>query len=356
MSWFEETNPWLRVPNSWLVILTLFVIFFTGIGAGLRARWDLPSGQDLLGVEDLDEWVAPADKYVRQTITIDFEIDQSDWQAGGAAGPTTPCYTYFNSEPKQGDTGVGITVGGEDITLRAENDGVIWIDAYGGTDFYLIPSVLRGSNPEVLLVKVNDWDNDDTLDCLIKLDLSRFLKEQHEYQPTYVMEMPLLNVDVADLDDDNPADQRAIGTAQTTVTVTWAYSGVTAEDGYAISELYVLSNDTVKGNDITFKDMTVSGTHTLAQGGSTLDPSHDSIGGAYAAYYVRTHDSDEPLDPENLILFRDTNMGDTVYFSVQIVCNFETNDTVLVDITWILCSPDGTQATETDQVLLTEKA
>lgn len=304
--------------------------------------------------DDGDGWVPRTDEYERQSITIDFEIDQSDWKAGGAITPTSPVYSYFYDEPSAGDTGVGITVAGEDITIIADNDGMIWIDAYAGTDTYLVPSMLRGL-PNVEMVKVTDWDNDDTLDCLIKLDMSRFLTEQHEYKPTYVMELPLLDVDVAGLDDDNPATQTALGEVQLTVTVTWAYSGVTAEDGYVLSEIYVLSNDTVKGNDITFKDMTISGTHSIIPGGTvTLEPEHDSMGGAYVAYYVRTSDSDEPLDPENLIIFRGTNTGDTMYFSVNVQINFETNDSVKLDFHMTLCSPDGTTADETDTVNLNE--
>lgn len=353
MTWLEKKNPIIGLPNSWLVIALVFVLFFTGVGAGLRARYNLPSGQDVLGMEDTgDGWVA--DKYVKNSVTIDFEIDQSDKEAGGAVTPTSPVYSYFYDEPREGDTGVGITVGGEDITIKAENDGVIWIDAYGGSDFYLVDSFIRNSNPEVKATKITDWDGDDTLDYLIKMDLSRYLKDEAQFKQTYVMEMPLLDVDVTGLDDDDPADQTSIGTTQTTVTVTWKYTGVTAEDGYCISELYVLSNDTVKGNDILFKDMSISGTHTVVDNpsGVSIEPQHDSVGGAYAGYYIRTSDSDEPLDTENLILFRDTNMGDAIYFSVQIQCNFESGDVVTVDISFLLCSPDGTTATETDSVTL----
>ena len=357
MAWFEEKNPWLGVPNSWLVILTVFLLFFTGVGAGLRARWDLPSGQevvgDVLGMEGIDDgWVPSTDKYERQSITIDFEIDQSDWKAGGAVTPTTPVYNYFYDEPSLGDTGVGITVAGEDITIIADNDGIIWLDVYGGTDFYLVESVLRGL-PNVKMVKVNDWDNDDTLDCLVKLDMSRFLTEQHEYKPTYVMELPLLDVDVTGLDDDNPADQTTLGEAQVTATITWMYSGVTAEDGFYISELWVLTNDTVKGNDVTLKSMTIDGSMTAIPGGSvTLSPQHDSIGGAYAAYYIRTSDADEPLDPVSQGFFRGTNKGDALYFTLSVQCNFETDDGVTIDIYFTLVSPDGTTAQETDSVTL----
>ena len=88
--------------------------------------------------DDTSDWTPPGDDYERQSITIDFEIDQSDWKAGGAATPTTPVYSYFYDEPSLGDTGVGITVAGEDITVIADNDGIIWLDVYGGTDFYLV--------------------------------------------------------------------------------------------------------------------------------------------------------------------------------------------------------------------------
>jgi hypothetical protein len=333
------------------------VLFFTGLGVGFRARTNLPSGQeviqDLLGDDDpLSGWT-DTDRFVRQSITIDFEIDQSDWKAGGTVTPGSPVYSYFYDEPTEGDTGIGITVAGEDITIIADNDGMIWIDAYGGTDFYLIQSVLRGL-PNVKMVKVNDWDNDDDLDCLIKLDLSRFLKEQHEYKPTYVMELPLLDIDVAGLDDDDPADQRTLGTGGGTVEVTWKYTGVDAQDGYVISELWVLTNDTVKGNDVTLKSMTVSGSHTVIGGTKTYSPDHDSIGGAYASYYIRTADSGEALDPANLQIYRATNAGDAIYFTLQVQHSLESADNVTIAIYFTLVTPDGTTAEETDVMILGE--
>ena len=352
MSWLEEKNKFLfNLPNSWLVIAVVFVIFFTGIGAGLRARTNLPSGQDIIDdiLGPVDAFV-PSEKYVHELITIDFEIDQSDWQAGGTATPTTPVYSYFYEEPSEGDTGVGITVGGEDLTIKASNDGIVWIDVYGGTDFYLSESVIKASNPEIVATKVVDWDGDDNLDLLVKMDFSRFLKSVHQYKPTYVMELPLLDVDVSSLDDDDPANQENLGTSQGTITITWAYSGLPAEDGYGISEIYVITNDTSKGTDVLLKQLVISGTHTIIghPGGLTLQPIHTSVGGAYAVYYIMPSDADEPLGEDALLCFRDTNAGDTMYFSVTLQHNFEANDDISIDFHMTLVSPDGTTADETD--------
>ena len=359
--WLQEENKFLfGIQNQWLVILLVFVVFFTGIGAGLRARTGLPSGQDVIDdiLGPVDPGFVPSAKYVHELITIDFEIDQSDWQAGGTATPTTPVYSYFYEEPSDGDTGVGITVAGEDLTIKASNDGIVWLDVYGGTDFYLVDSIIRGSNPEVVETKIVDWDGDDTLDFLVKLDLSRFLKSVHQYKPTYVMELPLLDVDVAGLDDNDPANIESIGTAQVTVTMVWTISGVTAEDGYAISELWVVTNDTAKGVDVTLKTMTLSGGHTIVghPGGITLQPEHTTIGATYAVYYIRPSDADEPLNDDALIIFRDTNMGDTMYFSLNVQCNFEATDDISLILYYTLVSPDGTMAEETDQADLQETA
>jgi len=357
-SWLEGKNKYIGVPNSWLVIFVVFILLFTGFGVGFRQRANIPSGQDLIGdllaLEVTDEdWVPSRDEYERSSITIDFEIDQSDWQAGGAATPTGPVYSYFYGEPTEGDTGIGITPAGEDITVRADYDGIIWIDLYGGSDFYVIDTVIRSAIPECKSTKVVDWDGDDNLDLLMQLDLSRFLMEDFQYKPTYVMELPLMDVDVAHAID-SPAAQ-VVGTAQITKTITWKYTACDAEDGYAISELYVLTNDTAKGVDLTLKALTISGTHTIERGSSTLQPIHTSIGGAYAAYYIQPSDVSEPLDPDNLIIFRDTNMGDEMYFSVQVQCNFEANDDLLVSIYIVVVDPAGTTAVLTDGVELNEQ-
>ena len=355
----RENKLLFGIQNKYLLIALVFVIFFTGWGAGIRQRANLPHGQDVL--DDLlalsttdEEWTPRRDGYERSTITIDFEIDESDWQAGGAPTSTNSLYSYFYDEPTEGDTGIGITLAGEYITVKAENDGVIWMDCYGGDDEYLVDSVIRGSNVEILATKIVDWDGDDELDYLVKLDLSRFLMEDFQYKPTYVMEFPLMDMDVTTHAPITvPADQAAIGNTRTTVTVTWPIAGVDAEDGYAISEMYILTNDTAKGVDVECKQLTISGTTTLFQGSSTLQPIHTSVGGAYAAYYIMPSDSSEPLDPDNLIIFRDTNMGDTIYFSVQIVCTFEgPGDGATIDLVYTLVDPNRGTQIEQDQMLL----
>lgn len=356
----------LSIPNSWLIIIVA-VIFFTSLGAGIRQRYGLPGtnidediGLDLTGEEGVQPGEGPSgEQYVRNQITIDFEIDQSDWQAGGAATPTTPVYSYFYEMPEQDESGTGITVGGEDIMIKASNDGIIWIDAYAGTDFYLVEEALRSANPNIVdSVVINDYDDDDQFDMLIKLDMSDFLREDFQYKPTYVLELPLLDVDVAGLDDDNPADHAGMGTSANTTTIVWKYTGLTANDGFVLSDLVVKTNDTEKGNDVLLRTMTISGTVTvcdstgrvLSGSSLSLSPEVGYIGGSYAAYYTHSANDDEPLDTEALLIYRDTNAGDGLYFTLSFTSYFEGTEAVLIDIQYTLTSPDGTTAEETDQV------
>jgi hypothetical protein len=169
------------------------------------------------------------------------------------------------------------------------------------------------------------------------------------------MELPLLDLDVAGITTDNPADQTGVGVAVVTQTLTWKVSGLTAEDGFFISELYILTNDTVKGNDFTLKSMTISGAHTVIgePGGSvTLQPMHDSVGGAYAAYYIRATNAAEPLENDVLQIFRDTNRGDELYISVQVMVDYEANDDGLLDLVFVTVDPAGNTAQVTDQIEL----
>ena len=360
----------LNIPNSWLIVLVV-VLMGTSFGIGFRQRFNLPGvnldeelGLDLTGDAPDDgfgEGPSGTD-YVRNTLTIDFEIDQKDWQSGAGATPTNPVYAYFYEMPQDDEAGIGITVAGEDITIRAENDGMIWIDVYAGTDFFIVERALRQSNPVIKNVVINDYDNDDQLDFLVQLDLSDYLREDFQYKPTYVMEMPILDVD-ASWTMSSPSDQGSVGTGSgTTVTISWVMSGVTADDGAVISDIVVKTNDTEKGNDVTLKDMTISGTmtvldstgRTLSGSSLTLSPTTTYIGGSYAAYYTQSADDDEPLDSNALMIYRDTNAGDILYMTVNVICDFEAEDDVTVDLEFTVTSPDGTTASVTDSVKLSD--
>lgn len=352
--WLGKKNPWIGVPNTWIVVALIFVVMFTGVGAGLRARANLKSGQEY--IEDLSGVEAPFDEgreggFTRSAITVSLIVSQNDWQAGGSATPTTPVYTYFYSKPSADDTGEAITVAAEDVSVKASNGGILWIDCYGGTDFYLVESAFKNANPEVEQVVTEDWDGDGKLDFLAKLDLSQFLRGEQSFKPTFTLSMPLLDVDVAGLTSTNPANQGSIGTSETVVTIDWDLSAITAEDGAEITELYIVTNTTRQGEDLRLEEMYFTGQWTVLGQKSWSNPVLTTYGD-YSGYYIKAGDNNDPLDPGGIIVFRDTNKADKLSISVNIRVTGESSEVYLIDLYVTFVTPAGVTSEVNDQVQL----
>lgn len=340
------------------MISIVAVVMFTGLGAGIRRRANLKTGQEYIDEfmgDGADEWTgtgeAPKGKYSRSMITISLIVSQSDWQAGGAASPTTPVYKMFYEQPTADSSGEDLTVAGEDVTIKASNDGVIWIDAYGGTDFYLLPDEIEGSNSEVSQIVHEDYDADGKMDLLIECDLSAFLMGPQDFKPSFTLSMPLLDLDVTSLADNNPADITSIGTSETVTNIEWVLSGVTAEDGLVISELYFVTNSTRQGEDIRFEELYFGGQWTV-EGQTSWNSPIDYTYGDYTAYYIKAPDNNDPLSSGTVMAFRDTNKADTFDVSVNARMTLETGNNILVDLYVTCVSPDGTVTEVNDQVML----
>jgi hypothetical protein len=347
--WLEKKS--FGVPNTWLVIAVIVVIMFTGIGAGIRARLNVPSGQEILGMEEPTEWVGEPGKFDRDQITVSLVVSQSDWQAGGSATPTTPVYTLYHGRPGKDSSGNSLTVAGEDIQVKASENGRVWIDCYGGTDFYLVEDALRDANPEIKNVVKEDFDGDGKLDFLAELDLSGFLIGSQEFKPSYTLSMPLLDVDITGVTSSNPADQSSIGTSETVVTIKHTISAVTAEDGLVISELYYTTNSTREGDDLRFEELYITGQWTVDGPTAIASPVHKTYGD-YSGYYIYADESNEPLDDKAMMAYRDTGRADDMTVSVNIRVTGETSEVYVVTLYITLVQPDGTVTEVSDAVTL----
>lgn len=339
------------IPNYLIILVVVILAVTGGLGLGIKIRSQklIRDAMDTFeGV--VDEGAPSGDNFIGG---VAFAIDETDWLAHGAATPTSPVFSLFYDLPTS-KTAVGKSIATGGSTISVDGSGYVWIDLYGGTDFYLVESAIRAGNPnKITSVVYNDWDQDGSLDMLVKCDVSDVGVTGQGVAPTYDINLPLLDVDVTGLTSDNPADQTAIGEVEVVVQVEHKLSACTAADGFVISEIKYVTNSTNEGDQLVFEELDVSGQWTLT-GPNYFQTPIDQENGNYQVWYIQADDKQDPLDPGAAMVYRETNKGDSLTLSANVRVTFATNDVYSVALTVTIVDPAGVKSTITDTVLLKE--
>lgn len=344
------------IPNTWIIIIVVILAISGGLGAGIKMKSQRMARDVAEGIGDVlgDEGAAP-DTRGNYVGGVAFAIDETDWLAHIAAAPTGPSYNLFYELPTA-KTAVGKSVSTSGSTISVDGSGFVWIDLYGGSDFYLVESALRAGNPaKVQSVVYNDWDQDGSLDMLVKFDVANIGVTGQGIAPTYDINLPLLDTDVTGLTSDSPADQTGLGEVEVVVQVEHKLSLCNAADGFVISEIKYVTNSTNEGDQITFEELDVSGQWTLT-GPNYFRAPIKTENGDYQVWYILADDRQDPLDPGAAMVYRETNRGDSLTLSANCRLTLATNNMIEVTLTVTITDPAGVKSTITDLVLLDEAA
>jgi len=327
-----------RIP-LWLIGVIIVVVVFTGgMGAGFKIK----------GLDFSDLWGVGEECFVGG---VDFSVDESDWQANTAAAPTSPAFSLYYGKPGASSVGKPIAAAGSTITV--DGSGTVWLDLYGGTDFYMIPdySVMKSVNPKCTNLVIEDYDGDGVLDYLASFDVCNVGKTGQGVNPTFDITFPLLDQDTTGLTLTAPTNATGVGEDDTVATYTWTLSGLAEDDGFVISRIWAETNQTNENDGFDLEKMSFGGGHTikringasLVSQGSINNPI-DEENGDYNAYYLESADEDDPLATGSLLVYRETDEPDELDIKLVVHHDFATNESYDIRLCIRYLTPDGTDA------------
>lgn len=350
--WEKDTDvPFLgTVPNIWIIVF-IFILMFTGIGAGVRRRVGVKSGWEYLNTILSPEGEG-FDEKVPFYGTFEININEQDTLSKTSASPTSASYVAFNEEPTETSSGTVIDSGGTDFTLFKENKGIVWVAIDAGTDYYEHIERITNS-PQVLSHQIRDYDNSGNLDLIVELDVSGIAPPNPDYKPEYTFQLPLVDEDNS-LSIDSPSDQTGIGETEVVKNIEWTVSGFTEEDGCFIGEIKFTTNSTEEGDDVEIEEVYIGGQVTYLGKKTFLNGLRNSYGD-YVEWYVEADDKGDHLSDGAVLAYREKNRADTLTISVNVRCTFETNDTVAITCSVTPIDADQSKGTPvTDLVNLDE--
>jgi len=349
--WEKNTSiAGVKIPNLWIFAL-VFVIFFTGIGAGLRARWGLPSGQEVIEGLSTGEAVPSGEEPFWGALKV--TINQQDSLAKSSASPTSASYILYQEYPVKGSTGTVITASGTTVDIKKASKGIIYMVIFGGTDFYIMEAEFL-QNPEVISIDKRDYDADGDLDFIAKLDISDVAPPNPGYQPVYALNLPLLDLDVTGLTSSSPSDQTGIGETEVVKNIEWTLSGLTAGDGAVLTELKFTTNSTDESDKVALEELYLGGQWTIRGTGEDFADGARTTYGDYAEWYIEADEINDYLSDGAVMVYRETNKADTLDVSLNVRCTLSTNNNVVITLSATFVNPSGSKTTVTDAVTLSE--
>lgn len=343
-----------RIPN-WLIIAAVIFLFFTSMGAKVRQN-AMQQGSDILsqfGVEPSETQEEVSKSRVPFYGNLDISVNEMDMLAGASCSPSNAAYNYHKNKPGKLTVGESVTTSGSTHRVDQRQSGKFWLEIYGGDDYYVPIEYFKASNPMVMSAMWEDYDEDGTDELLAQFDVSKISEPDPNTNPDLVVVMPEIDIDKTGWTDDDPSDISSIGTSESVQTVTHKFTGITAEDGAYIVELYYTTNATTEGDDIEFEELTLSGGWVQSSGAKTYwDQPIDTENQDYRAYYI--YPSDRKEYHNGIRVWRDTNEADTLYISANIRCTLDSSDVITVTLNLEALDPTGASSSYTDSVTLSE--
>jgi len=278
---------------------------------------------------------------------LDIKIQESNWFNGSSVSTSSASYRAFAGDFRN-IGGSSLTAGSTTtIALNPEDNGIVWIEFYGGTGHYINPEALVSQNKRADLYQYYDRDGDGYSELFVRFDVSDY-EPGSDPAPILFVTVPLIPKDVTGLSDDNPSDISSIGTSTTTKQITWKFSGLGEGTGLLIHRIYVKSNVTTGNEDIAFEDLILNGWGISRSFGQPKEEANDN----YRAYYVGTEFSDPDLS-KGILAYRGINKPDQFYVTLNVKCMFESGDAVQVTIYIDVLDTDGSlETTLSDTVVL----
>ncbi len=321
------------------VVTTVFIILLMIGGAFLF--WNYLQKEEVIDSGD-----EPIGAYAGN---VNFVITISDSLAGGAHSPGTQTY-YYNSVPPTTLSGIVMTAAGHVIRVDKEQNGIAYITLKVGTDEYLDYQTFKATNPSVLSSTWMDMDGDDKDELLIKVDVSDLSATGQN--PTYNLNVPMIDEDVASWTDNDPSDKTGIGeTSGTLNTIKWEFTGLDAGDGGVIGRIYFTTNVSREGDDIRLHALTLSGPWVI-QGRTSWGNPIRTGNGNYEAYYFYPDIYTDPSD--GILVMRPTGKTDRLDVELSYKSYFETNDQIIITLYMDIIAGDGAVTTLSDAVTVAE--
>lgn len=338
------------------VIIIGGIYYYGGLSQFLNAVIALPATlMGYLGLNSAGGGLAGGAYYGN----VNFVIAQSNELTGATAAPTSPVYGLFTSFPTVGSAPKPITVTGTVYDIPKEANGICYIQAYAGTDFFLDTGHIKGMNSWISDVIVSDWDVDGIDEILLKCDVSKIAPVNPNQNPTLTISIPCVHEDIV-LTVDTPADQTKGDTA-VAGEITWTISGMTADYGACFAKLYVSTNCTGVSGAIEARGLELNGGYTASSGmkKSWSLPIYTDDGATYTAWYVKGGINSASNDyndyPDGLLVWRKTAEPDTLTVTWKYQLNLGTIPACNATLNFQLIDTDGViQAAVTDAVALTD--
>jgi len=258
---------------------------------------------------------------------LDAKVKENDYVAGST----------------HSSTGAKIFIHALDPTSESvhnEDDGFLitpWLEG-----------VFKQQNPRVKEVYYKDLDSDDKKEMIGKCWFGDIVVGSGQ-DPEWTLILNWIDEDIA-LAMSSPSDLTGQGTGSgTSFGLTWLLSGWTAGDGCPIVKVYVVTNDTREGEDITLQGLRMYGDITVIGKTSWSSPEYTSSS-AYEGYYYMPTDYTDPFN--GILTYRGAQASDELYVSLAGKTFHEANGNITVDLFVVVVGGDGSTAQLTDSVTL----
>jgi len=283
---------------------------------------------------------------------LDVKTKENDYIAGSTHSSTNDKVFIHALDPVSESTGVALTSSAVNFELSRASGGYAWISIHNGDDEFLITPWMEGvfktHNPRVKEVYYKDLDSDDKMEMVGKCWFGDMVVGSGQ-DPEWTLIMNWIDEDIG-LAISSPSDLTGQGTGSgTSFGLTWLLSGWTAGDGCPIVKLYVVTNDTREGEDITLQGLRMYGDITVIGKTSWSAPEYTSSS-AYEGYYYMPTDYTDPFN--GILTYRGTQASDELYVSLAGKTYHEANGNITVDLFVVVVGGDGTTAQLTDSVTL----
>lgn len=268
----------------------------------------------------------------------------------GADSPTNVTATFFTVKPAVGVSGEPLTLAGESVTLPEANNGVFWVDFYGGDNYYPVPNSITCSPGRIVRYYWEDYDRSGK-DNLVLEVVAHDIPVQSGIEPLITIGAPDIDVDVTGITDNNPADQNLGTTSDTAFAIVWELTGISAKSGFAFTRMYAVTNSSREGTDLTFESLEIS-----SYGGAQYfywdAPVHKAgEGSAYEVHYIRVDDYKEWQ--QGILVHRPTEKEDRIYITLRGKWKGNTAG-VSVTLYYDICIPTQAITSGNDAVVLND--
>jgi len=181
---------------------------------------------------------------------------------GASVTSTSDSYKFFSSggtalaSATEADfvSGKSFTVGTEKtVTLYPEDNGIFWLYADPGTDFFISPTKTVSENTEFVSYEKIDVDGDNNLEYVFEVDVSNA-----RVDPEPSREYSMILVEEATPTLNSPVDQDATGTGTKTGKVEWQLS-IAEMKGIRLARVYLSSNETTFQSLIDLTSVSITG-------------------------------------------------------------------------------------------------